>query len=257
MISSSLLKEDKTDISLFDEGQNIVNDILSYYENKNIINNINGVNDNEIIFDKSNNNINGYTSTNSNSSTSKSTSIVSSTNGSCQGSSIKNNFRINIHLFSEDDEKSLILPKPEQIEDKENEKQKNKIYIKSMNNIKIYNFLNSINENENSDNYINMKKKINKEQVIQKFEEIINESCFNEDNEDCELNVMNYYLRKNVCCKLYKAFSFMFKKYKIKEKKIKKLCKYIEYKAREKDYNMGNEYKQYIINFLKNISAYN
>ena len=40
MISSSLLKEDKTDISLFDEGQNIVNDILSYYENKNIINNI-------------------------------------------------------------------------------------------------------------------------------------------------------------------------------------------------------------------------
>ena len=253
MISSSILNEDIKDI-LLDEEQNIVNDLLNHFENKNINKNINGVNENEINFDKSNNIINGYTSTISNSSTSKSNSLERSPNNSCQGSVHKKNILININLFSEDDEKSLIF----QSEEKNNEKEKEKIIIKPMNNIKIYDFLNSINEKENNNLYMNMniKVKVNKEQVAQKFEEIIDEVNYDEENEDSELNVMNYYLRKNACCKLYKAFSFLFKKYKIKETKIKKLCKYIEYKAREKDYNMGSEYKQYIINFLKNISEY-
>ena len=92
MISSSILNEDIKDILLLDEEQNIVNDILNHFENKNINKNINGVNENEINFDKSNNIINGYTSTISNSSTSKSNSIERSPTIPVKGVYIKKIF---------------------------------------------------------------------------------------------------------------------------------------------------------------------
>ena len=218
MISSSILNEDIKDI-LLDEEQNIVNDLLNHFENKNINKNINGVNENEINFDKSNNIINGYTSTISNSSTSKSNSLERSPNNSCQGSVHKKNILININLFSEDDEKSLIF----QSEEKNTEKEKEKIIIKPMNNIKIYDFLNSINEKENNNLYMNMniKVKVNKEQVAQKFEEIIDEVNYDEENEGSELNIMNYYLRKNACYNYIKLFLLCLKNTKLKKQKLK------------------------------------
>jgi len=256
LISNSILNEDKKDKLLLEEEQNIIDEIINKFETKNINKNINGVKQNEKDFYENeinndnyliiNNNkyINSYISTVSNS-TSKSNSIISSTNNSCQSSTHKKN----INIFSEDDEKSLILLTKDAKHEYEQINNENKIYIKRMNNIKIYNFLNSIDE---KDNY-NLKIKISKKQVIQKFEEVIKD----EIDEYDKLNVINNYLRKNACLKLYKVFSFIFKKYKIKESKIKNFCKYIEYKARKKDYNMGTKYKQFIINFLKKIGTYN
>ena len=76
-------------------------------------------------------------------------------------------------------------------------------------------------------------------------------------NDNREINIKNDYLRKNACLKLYKAFTFIFKKYNIKDIKIKQLCRIIESKGRQIDNNMGSTYKEYIINILKNLTDYN
>ena len=66
--------------------------------------------------------------------------------------------------------------------------------------------------------------------------------------------ILKQILKKNVCTKLYKAFNFIFKKYNIGDIKNKQLCRIIENKARQIDYNMGYIYKEYIINIKKSNS---
>ncbi len=66
-----------------------------------------------------------------------------------------------------------------------------------------------------------MKLKVNKEKVAQKFEEIIDEVNYDEENEGSELNIMNYYLRKNACYHYIKLFLLCLKNIKIKKQKLK------------------------------------
>ena len=218
--------------------------------------NINGVkeyinyekemNNNSNLFEINNKNISPYINVISNS-TSNNNSIISSTNNSCQSTSNKKN----INYFSEDEEKSLNLISNELKNDNIKDRDVHRIYIPRLNNIKIYNFLNFIKQKENK--YIKIK--INKEHIINIIEEIINDSINVNDN--IEINIKNDYLRKNACLKLYKAFTFIFKKYNIKDIKIKKLCRIIENRGRQIDNNMGSTYKEYIINILKNLTDYN
>ena len=218
--------------------------------------NINGVkeyinyekemNNNSNLFEINNKNISPYINVISNS-TSNNNSIISSTNNSCQSTSNKKN----INYFSEDEEKSLNLISKEIKNDNNKDRDAHRIYIPRLNNIKIYNFLNFIKQKENK--YIKIK--INKEHIINIIEEIINDS--NNVNDNREINIKNDYLRKNACLKLYKAFTFIFKKYNIKDIKIKQLCRIIENRGRQIDNNMGSTYKEYIINILKNLTDYN
>ena len=128
-------------------------------------------------------------------------------------------------------------------------KDKNKIHISSLNNSQLLEFLNYIDVKQSN----GIKGTINKDQIIHKFEEIINNYNICDKQ---ELGHINFYLRKNVCVKLYKSFSFLFKKYKINENKIKQFCIYIEKKARIVDFEMGTQYKEYIIKILKKLSMY-
>ena len=250
MISNNIINEDKKNMYLNEEDDEIC-DIINKIETLNINNNLNGVNQNQIQID-----INNDFSINNNSKLSNSNTISNSTNNSnsdSQVSSINNSCRSsthkkNISLFSEEDEKSLELLNKELNE--------NRINITHMNNISLYNFLNSFDDYEKENV---LKRRINREHIIRKFEEIAN---LYEDEEN-EYNayefggrVKNNFLRKMACVKLYKAFKFLFKKYNIKKRSIRKFCKFIEEKARKVDYDMGLKYKEYIINVLKGISIH-
>jgi hypothetical protein len=250
MISNNIINEDKKNMYLNEEDDEIC-DIINKIETLNINNNLNGVNQNQIQID-----INNDFSINNNSKLSNSNTISNSTNNSnsdSQVSSINNSCRSsthkkNISLFSEEDEKSLELLNKELNE--------NRINITHMNNISLYNFLNSFDDYEKENV---LKRRINREHIIRKFEEIAN---LYEDEEN-EYNayefggrVKNNFLRKMACVKLYKAFKFLFKKYNIKKQSIRKFCKFIEDKARKVDYDMGLKYKEYIINVLKSISIH-
>ena len=251
MISNNIINEDKKNIHLNEEEDEIY-DIINKIETFNINNNLNGVNQNQIQID-----INNDFSINNNTKLSNSNTISNSTNNSnsdSQVSSINNSCRSsthkkNISLFSEEDEKSLELLNKELNE--------NRINIIHMNNISLYNFLNSFEDDYEKENML--KRRINREHIIRKFEEIAN---LYEDEEN-EYNayeyvgrVKNNFLRKMACVKLYKAFKFLFKKYNIKKQSIRKFCKFIEDKARKVDYDMGLKYKEYIINVLKSISIH-
>ena len=250
MISNNIINEDKKNMHLNEEEDEIY-DIINKIETLNINNNLNGVNQNQIQID-----INNDFSINNNTKLSNSNTISNSTNNSnsdSQVSSINNSCRSsthkkNISLFSEEDEKSLELLNKELNE--------NRINITHMNNISLYNFLNSFDDYEKENV---LKRRINREHIIRKFEEIAN---LYEDEEN-EYNayeyvgrVKNNFLRKMACVKLYKAFKFLFKKYNIKKQSIRKFCKFIEDKARKVDYDMGLKYKEYIINVLKSISIH-
>ena len=229
---NSIINEDKNNNLLLEEEQKEIYKIINNIKNKNI----NGVKGNEKnIFEKEIDNpfINDISN-----STSNNNSYLS-TNNSGQSSTLKKN----INSFSEEDEKSISLLSRER---KNENFKRNKIYISQLNNAKLFDFINFIEQKENKF----LKMKISKEKVIQKIEEIINR------NNNNELEVQNNYLRKNACVKLFKAFSFLFKKYKLKDSKIKQFCKYIENKARRIDYEMGILYKEYIINILKNLTVY-
>jgi len=260
IIPNTIINEEKKNIISLEEEKNEIENILNIINNKNMNKNINGVkesekdilekdinNNNNLFIVNNKTNINPYINIISNSS-SNSNSLISSTNNSCKSSTHKRNKNI----FSDDDEdeeKSLNLICKEI---KNKNKDINKIYITHLNNAQIYDFLNYIDVKEN--NYL--KGKINKDQIIQKFEEII--TNFNiYDNDKEEFLNKKIYLRKNVCVKLYKAFRFLFKKYKINERKIKYFCKYIENKARIIDCEMGIQYKEYILSILKKLSFYN
>ena len=251
MISNNIINEDKKNMHLNEEEDEIY-DIINKIETLNINNNLNGVNQNQIQID-----INNDFSINNNTKLSNSNTISNSTNNSnsdSQVSSINNSCRSsthkkNISLFSEEDEKSLELLNKELNE--------NRINIIHMNNISLYNFLNSFEDDYEKENML--KRRINREHIIRKFEEIAN---LYEDEEN-EYNayeyvgrVKNNFLRKMACVKLYKAFKFLFKKYNIKKQSIRKFCKFIEDKARKVDYDMGLKYKEYIINVLKSISIH-
>ena len=229
---NSIINEDKNNNLLLEEEQKEIYKIINNIKNKNI----NGVKGNEKnIFEKEIDNpfINDISN-----STSNNNSYLS-TNNSGQSSTLKKN----INSFSEEDEKSISLLSRER---KNENFKRNKIYISQLNNAKLFDFINFIEQKENKF----LKMKISKEKVIQKIEEIINR------NNNNELEVQNNYLRKNACVKLFKAFSFLFKKYKLKDSKIKQFCKYIENKARRIDYEMGFLYKESIINILKNLTVY-
>ena len=262
LISNSIINEEKKDILLLEIEQNEIFEMINKIENKNMNKNINGVkeninydkdmNNNNNLFEINNKNINPYINVISNSA-SNNYSIISSTNNSCQSTSNKKN---NSNYFSEDEEKSLsLLSKEIKNEKADKEKEinmdKNRIYISKLNDIKIYNFLNFIKQKENK--YIKIK--INKEQIIKIFEEIINGD--GDGDGSIDIDIKNVYLRKNACLKLYKAFNFIFKKYNIKDIKIKQMCRILENRARQIDYNMGNIYKEYIINILKNLTDCN
>jgi hypothetical protein len=251
MISNNIINEDKKNMHLNEEEDEIY-DIINKIETLNINNNLNGVNQNQIQID-----INNDFSINNNSKLSNSNTISNSTNNSnsdSQVSSINNSCRSsthkkNISLFSEEDEKSLELLNKELNE--------NRINIIHMNNISLYNFLNSFEDDYEKENML--KRRINREHIIRKFEEIAN---LYEDEEN-EYNayefggrVKNNFLRKMACVKLYKAFKFLFKNYNIKKQSIRKFCKFIEDKARKTDYDMGFKYKEYIINVLRSISIH-
>ena len=224
---NSIINEDKNNILLLEKEQNEIDKIIKKIKEKKI----NGVKENEKdILEKENDN--PCISDISNS-TSNNNSYIS-TNNSGQSSTLKKN----VNSLSEDEKSISLLSK-----ETKNEK---KIYIVQLNNAKLFDFINFVEQKENK--FYNMK--INKEKILQKIEDIINES-----NND-ELGVNNNYLRKNACIKLYKAFSFLFKKFKLKDSKIKQFCKYIENKARRMDYEMGVLYKEYIINVLKNLTVY-
>ena len=250
---------------MLDEEQKEIYDLLKKIEIKNMNKKINGVKqyenekDKELSYDNFYNINNEKTNSNSNkinNSTSNSNSIISSTNNSCRSSTHKKN----VIISSDEDEKSLTIICKELKNECLNYDNKNKINIISMSNTEIYSFLKYISYNQNESKDIYIKEKNNKKYTIKKFNEIINiyqneYECINTDDNADKIYIRKYYLRKMVCLKLYKAFSFLFRKYKIKDKKIKRFCKYIEYKARERDYEMGEEYKQYIINVLKRIGV--
>lgn len=259
IIYNSIINENKANILTLEKEQNEIYEILieilkKKENNKNMNKNINGVKEKEIFEKVINNdsffilnnksNINSYINTTNDSLAninSNSNSLISSTNNSCQSSSTKKNKDISL----EEEEKSLSLLSKEI---KNENKETNRIHISRLNNTKIYDFLSFLEEKENKC----LKNKINRQQVIQKIEEIIN----NNNNNYNEIDTKNYYLRKSACIKLYKAFSFLFKKYKIKDNKIKKFCRFIENKARRIDYEMGTLYKEYIIHILKNLEVY-
>ena len=259
IISNSIINEEKNDILLLEKEQNEIYEMIDKIENKNMNKNINGVKEN-LNYEKdmnNNNNNNLFDIKNKNiisNSTSNNNSIISSTNNSCQSTSNKKN----INYFSEDEDKSLsIISKEIKNEKNYKEKDNNKIYISRLNDTKVYNFLNYINQKETK--YIKIK--INREHIIKIIEEIINSTGngndYDEGKDNIDIIIKNNYLRKNACLKLYKAFKFIFKKYYIKDKKIKHLCRIIENRARQIDINMGNTYKEYIINILKHLTDYN
>ena len=90
---------------------------------------------------------------------------------------------------------------------------------------------------------------VDKEKVILKIKEIENEMKGDKDD------IKNECLRKNVCLKLYKAFSFALKNFDFKESDIKHLCLYIEKKGRIIDNTMNDKYKEFIEGVLKRISC--
>ena len=262
IIINSVINEEKKDNILLEQEQNEIYELLNKFEKGGKSNNyninlneniVNGVKEKEKEKHILGNNINIciHKINSTKNSVSNNNSTISSTNRSCKSQShCSSNKKTTNTSFSEEDEgeKSLnLLGKEIKNENKDRNLNKNKIYISEMNSTKIFHFLNFL---EQKDNKIIMKK-INKEEVVQKIKEIINKDNMCNCN---ELYIKKDFLRKNVCAKLYKTFSFLLRKYNINDLEVKKLCRIIENKARIIDDEMGNLYKEYIINILANLS---
>ena len=260
IILNSVINEDKKDNIILEQEKNEIYELLNKIEkgeknnnNMNIDgNNLNGVKEKEkdILDTNINTCINIINSVNN--SVSNNNSMISTTNLSCksQSNSSSDKKNMNISFVEEDEgEKSLsLLSKEIKNENTDINLDKNKIYISEISSSKIFHFLNFL---EQKDNKIIIKN-INKEDVIQKLNEIVNQN----NKDDNKKDIKKDFLRKSACVKLYKTFSFLFRKYNINEKQIKKLCRIIENKARIFDNEMGKLYKEYIINVLKNLAIY-
>ena len=141
---------------------------------------------------------------------------------------------------SEDDKSTSFGSK--QIKVVQNEENKHKLNIGLLKYTDLFNILDiNITNNEISG--------ISKEKVILKIKEIENEIKGGKDE------VKNEYLRKNVCLKLYKAFSFALKNFGLQECEIKNICLFIEKKGRIIDNSMNDKYKEFIEDILKKISS--
>lgn len=260
IILNSVINEDKKDNIILEQEKNEIYELLNKIEkgeknnnNMNIEgNNLNGVKEKEkdILDTNINTCINIINSVSN--SVSNNNSMISTTNLSCksQSNSSSDKKNMNISFVEEDEgEKSLsLLSKEIKNENTDINLDKNKIYISEISSSKIFNFLNFL---EQKDNKIIIKN-INKEDVIQKLNEIVNHNNIDDNKKD----IKNDFLRKSACVKLYKTFSFLLRKYNINEEEIKKLCRIIENKARIFDNEMGKFYKEYIINVLKNLAIY-
>ena len=260
IILNSVINEDKKDNIILEQEKNEIYELLNKIEkgeknnnNMNIEgNNLNGVKEKEkdILDTNINTCINIINSVSN--SVSNNNSMISTTNLSCksQSNSSSDKKNMNISFVEEDEgEKSLsLLSKEIKNENTDINLDKNKIYISEISSSKIFHFLNFL---EQKDNKIIIKN-INKEDVIQKLNEIVNHNNIDDNKQD----IKNDFLRKSACVKLYKTFSFLFRKYNINEEEIKKLCRIIENKARIFDNEMGKFYKEYIINVLKNLAIY-
>ena len=260
IILNSVINEDKKDNLILEQEKNEIYELLNKIEkgeknnnNMNIDgNNLNGVKEKEkdILDTNINTCINIINSVSN--SVSNNNSMISTTNLSCKSQSNSSSDKKNMNMsFVEEDEgeKSLsLLSKEIKNENADINLDKNKIYISEISSSKIFHFLNFL---EQKDNKIIIKN-INKEDVIQKLNEIVNHNNIDDNKKD----IKNDFLRKSACVKLYKTFSFLFRKYNINEEEIKKLCRIIENKARIFDNEMGKLYKEYIINVLKNLAIY-
>ena len=91
---------------------------------------------------------------------------------------------------------------------------------------------------------------LNEETIKMKLNELKSEIKTNEHTE-----IRNYYLRKMVCLKLYKALKFALKNFNLNSNEIKEICLYFENKGRIIDSSMTNKYKEFIQNVLKKISS--
>ena len=147
---------------------------------------------------------------------------------------------------SEDDKSSSFgskQTKVTQIEDK----QKFNIYL--MNNNSLINLFNSIEDGKFIDIDIKIANNLDKENAVKKIK-----SLNTNEKEKIKCEDEKLILKKNVCIKLYKALSFALKKLNFSTNEVKKICLYIEKKARSQDNNMGIKYKDYVKNILKKLS---
>ena len=145
---------------------------------------------------------------------------------------------------SEDDKSSSFGSKQTKVTQNGENKQKPKLIIGLINYSRLNNLLNINNHNVNNDELSEMKKEI----IYQRIKEI------EEEIKEGETEVKNYFLRKSVCLKLYKALHFAFKNLELKESEIKNICLYIEQQGRAIDSSMKEKYKEYIENIFKKIS---
>ena len=144
-----------------------------------------------------------------------------------------------------EDERSLSyrskLTQKSQIEEK---KQKYNICILNYNDlINLLDIENSI-ETNTGELY-----ELNEETIKMKLNELKSEIKTNGD-----IEIRNYYLRKMVCLKLYKALKFALKNFNLDKNEIKAICLYFENKGRIIDSTMTYKYKEFIQNVLKKIS---
>lgn len=145
---------------------------------------------------------------------------------------------------SEDEKSSSFGSKQTKVTQNDENKHKFNIglinYSCLMNLLNLNDINNNINGNELSDE--------NKEKIHIKIKEIEKEL------KEGEIEVKNELLRKNVCLKLYKALTFAFKNFDLKECEIKNICLYIEKQGRIIDCTMNEKYKEFIENTFKKIS---
>ena len=118
-----------------------------------------------------------------------------------------------------------------------------------MNNNSLINLFNSIEDGKFIDIDIKIANNLDKENAVKKIK-----SLNTNEKEKIKCEDEKLILRKNVCIKLYKALSFALKKLNFSTNEVKKICLYIEKKARSQDNNMGIKYKDYVKNILKKLS---
>ena len=129
----------------------------------------------------------------------------------------------------------------------QNEENKQKYNINLLNYSDLINLLDIENNIETN---VGELYEINEETIKMKLNELKSEIQTNEN-----IEIRNYYLRKMVCLKLYKALNFALKNFNLNKNDIKAICLYFENKGRIIDNTMTNKYKEFIQNVLKKISS--
>ena len=129
----------------------------------------------------------------------------------------------------------------------QNEENKQKYNINLLNYSDLINLLDIENNIETN---VGELYEINEETIKMKLNELKSEIQTNEN-----IEIRNYYLRKMVCLKLFKALNFALKNFNLNKNDIKAICLYFENKGRIIDNTMTNIYKEFIQNVLKKISS--